>query len=391
MDPLFLSPRAGYKYARRPRARAMTETPSKLQRDAARNIVTRYLKVRAGENAIIESWDHTMPLASAMVDEVRRAGGKVLVVRNDEDSWWRTIDRKQSKLLGASSAPEWAALKAADVYVNFWGPGDTDRIETLPDEPGHEAFAWTWPWYEVARKTGLRGVRMTVGFVTEGRARQWGVDRARWEERVLRASLVDPKAVAQGGARLARALSGGKKVRITHANGTDLEVALAAAAPRLSDGRPRPYRRGDAPAGMLQQVPAGTLDVALDSTTAEGSFRANRRTNIWWNWHTGGALDFAGGKLASYSFEQGGAAFVREYRAGTAGKDRTSVLKFGLNPAVKDIPNLETVERGAVALQIGANRYLGGTNGSSFFSWFSLAGAEIAIDGAPVVRAGRIL
>jgi leucyl aminopeptidase (aminopeptidase T) len=370
----------------------MAESPSKLQRDAARNLVTQYLKVRAGENAIVEAWDHTMPMASAMVDEVRRVGGKVLLVRNDEDAWWRAIDRKQSKLLGQSSGPEWAALKAADVYVNFWGPGDTDRMEKLPEKPGNEAFAWNWPWYEVARKAGLRGVRMTTGFVTEGRAREWGVDRAEWEESMLRASLIDPEELAKRGTRLGRALSHGKKVRITHANGTDVEVALAGLPPRLNDGRPHPYRKGDSPAGMLQQVPAGTLDVALDSQTAEGSFRANRRTNIWWHWHAGGTLEFADGKLSSYRFAGGEQdEFARQYRTGTTGKNRTSVLKFGLNPAVGDVPNLETVEHGSVSLQIGGNRYLRGTNRSSFFSWFTIAGSEIAIDGTPVVRAGKFL
>jgi leucyl aminopeptidase (aminopeptidase T) len=369
----------------------MPGLPSKLQRDAARNIVTKYLRVRAGENAVIETWDHTMPMASAMVDELRRVGGRVLVEYNDEDAWWRAFDRKQTKLLGNSSDPEWGALKAADVYVNFWGPADTDRMETLPDRPGDEAFASNWPWYEVARKSGLRGVRMTVGFVTEGRSGQWNLDRAKWEESMLRASLADPAEIARRGARLARALSRGKKVRITHSNGTDVEVALAGLAPRLVDGRPRPYRKGDSLAGMLQQVPAGTLDVALDSHTAEGSFHANRRTNIWWNWHDGGALEFTGGKLASYSFEHGEHEFARQYRNGTSGKDRTSVLKLGLNPAVKDVPNLETVEGGSASLQIGGNRYLGGTNGSSFFTWFSLAGSEISIDGTPIIRGGKIL
>ncbi len=79
------------------------------------------------------------------------------------------------------------------------------------------------------------------------------------------------------------------------------------------------------------------------------------------------------------------------YKSGTAGKDRTSVLKLGLNPAVKDVPNLETVEGGSVSLQLGGNRYLNGTNKSSFFSWFSLAGSEIAIDGTPIIRAGTLL
>jgi leucyl aminopeptidase (aminopeptidase T) len=369
----------------------MPETPSKLQRDAARNIVTKYLRVRAGENAIIESWDHTLPMASAMVDEVRRVGGQVLLVHSDEDSWWRSIDRKQSKLLGKSSAPEWAALKAADVYVNFWGPGDTDRMERLPDEPGNEAFAWILPWYEAVRRVGLRGVRMTTGFATEGRSRQWDVNLATWEESIQRASLVDPAELAKRGARLGKVLSRGKKVQITHPNGTDLEVALAGDAPRLHDGRAHPYRKGDSPSGMLEQVPAGIVDVALDSRTAVGSFHANRRTNIWWEWHAGGALEFADGKLTSHSFEEGEDGFRRQFKQGTVGKDRTSVLKFGLNPAVKDVPNLETVEGGSVSVQIGGNRYLSGTNRSNFFSWFTLAGSDIAVDGTPVIRAGKIL
>lgn len=368
-----------------------TETPSKMQRAAARSIVTKYLKVRAGENSIIESWNHTMPLATAMADEVRRVGGKVLFVFNDEDAWWRAIDRGQAKLLGESSAPEWAALKVADVYFNFWGPGDADRIEQDTDDALDPAFDWNWPWYAVARKAGLRGVRMTEGFVTEGRARRWGLDPAQWRERMLRACLVDPEEMASSGVRLSRALSRGKKVRITHPNGTDLEVALARIAPRVSDGRPHPHRTGDSPSGMLQSIPAGTVDVALDSETAEGSFHANRRTNIWWNWHSGGTLEFKGGKLASYSFEFGEEDFVRRYTKGTAGKDRTSVLKLGLNPSVRDVPNLETVEGGSVSLQIGGNRYLRGSNRSNFFTWFSLAGSEIAIDGTPVIRAGKIL
>ncbi|MGI0139662.1 MAG: hypothetical protein ACREBT_00695 [Thermoplasmata archaeon] len=368
----------------------MSDTPSKLQRDAARNIVTKYLKVRAGENAIIESWNHTLPMASAMLDEVRRVGGKALLVYNDEDAWWCAMDRKQSRLLGESSAPEWAALKAADIYVNFWGPSDTDRMEKLPDS-ADSAFDWLWPWYGVARKTGLRGVRMTTGFVTERRAREWGVGFGPWEESVLRGCLSDPEEMARRGARLCRALSRGKKVRITHPNGTDLEVALSGVAPRLQDGRPHPWTKGESQSGMVTSIPGGLVDFILDSKTAEGSFRANRRTNIWWNWHAGGTVEFRGGKLTSHSFEKGERGFLRQYRNGSAGKDRASALTLGLNPAVNDVPNLEKVEHGCVSLQIGGNQGLGGTNGSTFFSWFSLAGSEIAIDGTPVIRAGRLL
>jgi leucyl aminopeptidase (aminopeptidase T) len=385
------APSAGFKKGPTLASPAMSDAPSPLVRAAARNVVTKYLKVRPGENAIIESWDHTMPFARAMVDEVRRVGGHTLLVHEDEDAWWRAVDRKQSRLLAKPSAPEWAALRAADVYVNFWGPGDTDRIEKIPEKTFDEALSWNWSWYGVARKAGLRGVRMTAGFVTEGRAKKWHLDPARWEGSVLRASLVDPDETARRGARLAKALARGKRVRITHSNGTDLEVALADVPSRLVDGRPHPYRKGDPAAGMMQPVPAGTLDVALDSTTADGTFHANRRTNIWWTVHAGGRLEFQDGKLVSYSFDEGEDEFARQYQNGTKGKDRPSALKLGLNPAVRDVPNLETVEGGSVSLQIGGNRYLSGSNRSSFFTWFSLAGSEIAVDGTPIVRAGKIL
>ncbi len=369
----------------------MSQTPSKLQRDAAHNIVTKYLKVRPGENAIVESWDHTLPFSVAMVDAIRRAGGRTLHIQEDEDAWWRAIDRRQSRLLGRTSAPEWAALKATDLYVHFWGPADTDRLEKIPEKTFDAALDWFSSWYEVARRSGLRGARVTLGFATEGRARQWGLDRAEWEEKILRACLTDPKETAARGARLSRALSRGRKVRITHANGTDLEVGLAGFTPRLQDGTPHPRNPNYGPSDMLGQIPGGRLDVALDSRTAEGRIHANRRTNIWWRWDSGGTLEFTDGRLTAHRFEEGGREFDLRYRVGTAGKDRTGSLMFGLNPAVRDVPNLETVEAGNVTLTLGRNGHLKGRNPSNFMSWVSLAGADVAIDGTPVVRAGRLL
>ncbi len=372
----------------------MSGSPSTLHRAAARNIVTKYLKVRAGENAVIESWDHTMPFALAMVDEIRRVGGRTLHIQEDEEAWWRAIDRKQSKLLGKSSAPEWAALKAADVYVHFWGPGDTDRIEKIPEKTFDEATAWFSPWYAAARKSGLRGARVAIGFATEGRAREWKLDRAQWEEGILRACLTDPRETTRRAARLYGPLSHGKKVRITHPNGTDLEVGIGRGAPRVHDGTPHPRDKRYGPADMLAQVPAGRVDVALDSQTAEGQIHANRRTNIWWYWSEGGTLDFADGRLKSFSFDRevnGEEEFARRFRSGTAGRDRTGCLTLGLNPAAKDVPNLESVELGSVTLSLGRNHHLHGTNRSTFMNWVTLAGADVAIDGTPVVRAGKLL
>ncbi len=368
-----------------------SDSLTELRARAARNIVTKYLKVRPGENAVLESWDHTMPIAAAMVDAVRRAGGRTLHIQEDEAAWWAAIDRKQSKLLGASSEPEWAALQAADIYVHFWGPGDTDRLDKLPEETFDRALGWFSSWYGEARKAGLRGARVTIGFATEGRAREWGLDRDQWERDILRACLADPQEMARRGARLSRALAQGTKVRITHSNGTDLEVRLAGTPPRVHDGTPHPRDKRYGPSDMLSQIPGGRVDVALDSKTAEGRIRANRRTNIWWFWSAGGTLEFADGRMTSFSFENGEEEFARRYRAGTAGRDRTGAITFGLNPVPRDVPNLETVEEGCVTLVVGRNQHLYGRNRSNFMNWVSLAGADVAIDGAPVLRAGRFV
>jgi len=109
----------------------MSESPSSLERAAARSLVKNYLRVKPGENVMVEAWTHTLPMSSAMVDEVRRVGGSAFLAYEDDDAWWRAVDRKQAEPLGRLSDPEWAAVEAADVYVQFWGPADSARLESL--------------------------------------------------------------------------------------------------------------------------------------------------------------------------------------------------------------------------------------------------------------------
>ncbi|HEY6238655.1 MAG TPA: hypothetical protein VIZ68_05670, partial [Thermoplasmata archaeon] len=127
----------------------MSASPSSLERAAARNLVKNYLRVKPGENVIVESWTHTLSMSSAMVDEVRRVGGSAFLAYENDDAWWRAVERKQAKLLGRLSDPEWAALKAADVYVQFWGPADSARLDQLPEKRLDDwATGWFDRWYK---------------------------------------------------------------------------------------------------------------------------------------------------------------------------------------------------------------------------------------------------
>lgn len=375
----------------------MSETPSSLERAAARNLVKSYLKVKPDENVIVEAWDHTISMSSAMVDEVRRAGGRALLAYENDDAWWRAVERKQAQPLGRLSDPEWAAVAAADVYVQFWGPADSGRLAKLPEKVVYEDWAdgWFERWYKLARSNGLRGGRMAVGWVTDSRVRQWGVSKQRWKKALLEACLADPDEIAKSGARLARALRGPKRIRITHPNGTDLEVALAGVPARVYNGYPHPKDRAYSEYDMMANLPDGTLRIALDSKTAEGRLVSNLRSydETWFPWtiYSEGEFEFSDGKLTSFSFDEGAAKFAKEYARGTPGKDRTGSLSIGLNPKLRVVPYLEDRERGNLRFIVGGNAYMGGSNTSDFKGIVCLAGAEIAVDGTPVVRAGKIL
>lgn len=374
----------------------MRTTPSALERAAARNLVKNYLRVKPGENVIVESWSHTIPMSSAMVDEVRRLGGGAFMAYENDDAWWRAVERGQAKLLGRLSAPEWAALRAADVFVQFWGPEDSDRLDKLPEQRLDDwADGWFDRWYRIARSTGLRGGRMATGWVTDARARKWGVRKERWRSGLLRACLADPKEIATSGTRLARAFRGTEKVRITHPNGTDVELALAGVPPRVFNGHPHPGGRGYGEYDMMANFPEGRLGIALDTRTAEGRLVATNPSyeEVWFPWTTfsGGTFDFSGGKLTSFSFAEGQRAFAERYARGSPGKDRPGTLRIGLHPTIHGLPYLEEMERGSVQISVGRNAYLGGRNPSDFAGRLSLAGAEVRVGGTLVVRAGKIL
>ncbi len=373
----------------------MSRSPSALERAAVRSIVRNYLCVRPGENVIVDTWAHTLRLASTVVDEVRRVGGRAFLAYEDDEAWWGALEREQTELLGSLSDPYWAALEASDVYVMFWGPADSARVQRVPERRLYETTSWFDRWYRTARTAGLRGVRMDVGFVTDARVRHWGVDKKAWTDGLLRSCLVEPRSLARSGQRLSRALAGRKRVRITHPNGTDLEVAVAGAPSVIFDGTVDLTDPALGPYDMMSNLPAGELRIALDAKTAEGTIVATEPSYdlTWYPWqvYRGGRFTFSKGKLSSFSFRSGQAEFAKRYSRGKPGKDRTGVLTIGLNPVAQPQPYAEERQLGTVRLTVGANAYLGGRNLSDFCGWICLDGSEVSVDGAAIVRRGRVL
>ena len=377
----------------RPRSvRPALPSPSLEEADRlARSVLRHRLHLHPKENVTIETYPSSLGWATGFVREARRLGARPVVLYEDERSYWAAVEEGRAALVGTPGAPEWAALEASDVYVYFWGPEDLARRRALPEAVAERLVSFNRRWYELAGKAGLRGARMGIARVTEANARFYGVPWRRWRDEVLAASVRAPATLRRAAARVARRLERGREVRIRHPNGTDLSLALCGRDANVAVGEVTEASRRT-PFGMLASVPDATVYVAVDESTADGTFVSNRpATSAFDRTVTGGTLRFRDGRLVGRSFARGGAAFDGPYRAAGAGRDRPSFLEVGLDPALRTAPLLEEAEAGAVTVGVGRNAPFGGATRVDFLAYLTVGGADLTIDGRPLVRRGRVV
>jgi leucyl aminopeptidase (aminopeptidase T) len=367
---------------------ADTTTPTDID-EICRNVLKKSLRVRRGENLIVESWTHMLPWANAFVLEARRLGVRTTLLYEDEATYWRSVEACKPADLGRMPDPELGAIAKADAYVFLWGPEDRPRLAALPSEQHQALTAYNGRWYEAAAKAHLRGCRMEIGRATPPAARLHGVSPTAWQESLLDASRVDLTALARDGARLAGRLRKGKRVRLTHANGTDLELQLARRKPVIDDGI---VDADDVKSGNnVTSFPSGAVYVAVDEQSASGRVVANRVSYPGKGPLEGGRWLFAENRLAEFEYRSGGESFQEAYDAAGVGKERPGFFSVGLNPKIRVAPGLEDFERGTILVGIGANAAFGGKSRAAFQSWLGVAGAHLEVDGKTLVADGEIL
>ncbi|MGB6501780.1 MAG: hypothetical protein WBG19_10385 [Thermoplasmata archaeon] len=365
--------------------------PSVEQADRlARAVLTRRLKLRPKENVTIETYPSSLGWATGFVREARRLGARPLIHYEDEAAYWTAVDEGRSALIGSPGDHEWATLRETDVYIYFWGPEDLARRDRLPEPAAERLTAFNRQWYDVAQKAGLRGVRMGIARVTEANARHWGVPAGVWRNEIYEASLQDPVSMRADAARIRRAFERGREVRIRHPNGTDLTLALAQRPVQVTLGEVTPEGMKSR-VGRMASVPDGTVYVSVEEETASGTLVANRSTHGGSGRFEGGRFRFKDGRLTGFSISKGGRATLKEFRSAGAGRDRPSFVEIGLNSAIQRSPGLEEAGRGAVTAGVGGNAGFGGKTKSDFIAYLTVSGAELRVDGRPLVRAGRIV
>ena len=364
--------------------------PSPAERsEIAARILRKSLGVRSGENVMIEGWTFSQRWADAFALESWRIGARPFAVVQSESAFWDAVEEGGFRSMREFGAHERSAIASTDAFVYLPGPEDRARLRSLSAAMQALLDDWDEQWFRIARQNQVRGCRVELAATTEKMARFYGVDLGAWREELLAASKADLRPEDRIARRIARRLEHGRRLSITHPNGTRLDLGLRGLRPRIETGR---IDRESARAGrVMTVVPTGFLIVAIDERYGEGPFLSNRPSR-----HFRGTIDrirwtFHAGRLVDHEVGVGGELFEESYREAPRARDRPGLFALGLNPELRDAPLQEDLGRGIVTVYTGCNEDFGGRTGGSYREYALLEGADVKVDGRSILEKGKLV
>lgn len=356
----------------------------------AKNVLSKTLHIKKGDNVVIETWSETLPWAKPFVEEARKMGANPMMLYEDEESFWEALRSGNGKHTGRVGDHEWAALDKTDAYVFFFGPSEWPRRDEVPEKKQAGVAAYNPEWYRRAAKSKVRGARIYLGRTSQLAADRWKLDLDAWRDELVRASLVPPSQLHALGTRVADRIRKGKVARVTHPNGTDVTFRLGKFPIQLDDAL---VDDSDLKSGNnMATIPGGVVGAAIDHTSASGVIVGNHTNYPESGPVEGARWTFVDGHLTEQTYESGGEPILTAYaKAPKAGRDRLAAFSVGLNSEITKLPQMEDQEMGSIFFGIGGNTFRGGKNKSPFGAWMVVTGSNLTIDGKPVVQAGRIV
>jgi leucyl aminopeptidase (aminopeptidase T) len=93
----------------------------------AKNVLSLTLGVQAGDDVIVETWDHGLPVADAFIYQLRELSANPMLLFEHEAAFWRSAEDLSEDKLGKVGEHEWAAIEKAKGYVFI--PGFLEDLE----------------------------------------------------------------------------------------------------------------------------------------------------------------------------------------------------------------------------------------------------------------------
>jgi aminopeptidase len=345
-----------------------------LYSQLAKKIVSDSVHLKQGDSVTIETWNNGLEFAKEVVKEARKAGALPILLLEDEEAYLSGLKNTPKDSLGKMGKHEYGLLSNTDAYVFIPGPPIGTYTPMVPKEVGSEATSYNSSWYEAAEKAGVRGVRLTFGYVGQDLAKLLGKKRDEIVRRQLKASLVESGTIHNFAKPILVLLSDGAEAKL-ETGGNSLTFRLNGDT-GIEDGV---ADEADVAAkNNISYILPGMIWKEVDPTTASGSVKisgAVTRLGLVGE----STLEFENGKLVRWSSGNKSTQVKLDSIIGNLSPEKRvlSMMTVGLNPVL--------------TYGYAQDRFVNGSIGLSGFGFTGIAkNATLKIGSQTVVEKGKL-
>lgn len=343
-----------------------------LYTKVAKKILAESLKIKKGDSITVESWDNGLPFARRALAEARAIGCPAILIYEDEQAYVEGVRRAPKDIVGLMGKNEYGLLAGTDAYVFIPGQALGAVSRTLKPEERDRSTRYNDSWYGAAQKAGLRGARLSFGYVGKDLARALGKRVEEVVEAQLKAALTDFGRISRSAGKVSTHLADGSKAGL-RSERSNLKFTLKGAL-EVEDGV---VDEQDKKIGNnMTYLPPGFVSKEVDPRSANGSVViTNSLTDF--GVIPRARLDFKGGRLVSWESESD-AKIKKLVGSVSPDRRRLALITVGLNPGL--------------GYGWGQDRFV---EGSVTLSGFGFRGVvkkgTLNVSGSGIVSAGRLV
>jgi len=304
------------------------ESIDSLNDKVVKKVLTETLHLRRGDSVTVETWDSGLDFARRAVAEARAMGCTAIMIYEDERAYVEGVRRAPEDSVGKMGRNEFGLLAGTDAYVFIPGQVLGAYSKTLKPEERERSTRYNSSWYDAAAKAGLRGARLTFGYVGKDLAGFLGKEVQDVVRAQLAAALVDYGQITRAAGIISPLLTDGAKAELKSGRAS-LTFTLRGEL-SVEDGvaDDNDVRTGN----NVAYVPPGFVSKEIAPESANGSVTLSESVTKVGVIHRA-QLEFKDGRLVSWESEDR-AKIKKLVEALPAEKRRAELLTIGLNPAL---------------------------------------------------------
>ncbi|HME18158.1 MAG TPA: hypothetical protein VKF15_00280 [Nitrososphaerales archaeon] len=341
-------------------------------RRVAKKVLTESIRLKPGETLTIETWTAGIPFAVEAAMEAKRIGAFPLVTLEDEKNYVKGVRLAPKNSLGKMGKHEYGLLSNSDAYIFIPGPPLAGYYPKITRKEFIDSTSYNGSWYGAAKKSKLRGARLTAGYVGTDLARMLGKERDEVILHQLKAAQADFKKIRAKAGRLADVLRDGAKMTLSAGEGV-LSAKLKGEL-EIQDGitSEEDVAKGE----NMSYVPGGYVAKDLDAKSVHGTVELSPSITRF-GLVEDAVLTYSRGKFVSWTSKKSPQVLKALEKVLPEKARVPTYVIIGLNPRMKFGYAQDRFPAGSVTVGVGiAGIVRKGT---------------LVVGGKTVVREGRLL